>query len=97
MALESFETRRFQEKTSAIIDHANRIIAEYQLLGFILTLRQLFYQFVSRALIPNTQKDYKRLGDVIKNARRAGLLDWESIEDRTRNMRGALRGTARRR
>ena len=87
MALESFETRRFQEKTSAIIDHANKIIAEYHLRGFVLTLRQLFYQFVSRALIPNTQQDYKRLGDVIKNGRRAGLIDWEAIEDRTRNVR----------
>ena len=89
MALESFETRRFQAKTAALVDSANSIIAEYQARGFTLTLRQLYYQFVSRALIPNTQQDYKRLGDVVKNGRRAGLIDWEAIEDRTRNMRGS--------
>jgi hypothetical protein len=83
---ELFEARRFHEKTAAIIDRANEIIAEYQALGFILTLRQLFYQFVSRALIENRQSEYKRLGDIVKNGRRAGL---EAIEDRTRNMRGS--------
>jgi hypothetical protein len=50
-------------------------------------LRQLFYQFVARSLIDNRQSEYKRLGDVIKNGRRCGLIDWDAIEDRTRNMR----------
>ncbi len=87
MTLESFEARHFQAKTAAMIDHANSIIAEYQARGFTLTLRQLYYQFVARSLIDNKQSEYKRLGDVIKNGRRAGLIDWEAIEDRTRNMR----------
>jgi hypothetical protein len=52
------------------------------------------YQFVSRALIPNTQQDYKRLGDVVKNGRRAGLIDWEAIEDARATCAGALHGTA---
>jgi hypothetical protein len=87
MSLESFEARRFQAKTATLIEHANAIIAEYQARGFTLTLRQLFYQFVARSLIDNKQSEYKRLGDVIKNGRRAGLIDWGAIEDRTRNMR----------
>jgi hypothetical protein len=41
---------------------------------------------VSRALIPNTVRAYKGLGDVISNARLAGLIDWDLIEDRTRNL-----------
>jgi hypothetical protein len=87
MALESFETRRFHASTRALIDHANRIIAQYQAQGFILTCRQLFYQFVARMLIANGQSEYKRLLTVIRNGRRAGLIDWEAIEDRTRFMR----------
>ena len=87
MTLELFEARRFQAKTAAMIDHANSIIAEYQARGFTLTLRQLYYQFVARSLIDNKQSEYKRLGDVIKNGRRCGLIDWDAIEDRTRNMR----------
>lgn len=35
----------------------------------------------------NTQKNYKRLGDIISDARLAGLIDWDAIEDRTRELR----------
>jgi hypothetical protein len=33
----------------------------------------------------NTQKNYKRLGDIIGNARMAGLIDWDAITDRHRS------------
>jgi hypothetical protein len=57
--------------------------------GFTLTLRQLFYQFVSRPALglANTVEDYKRLGRTVTDARRGGLIDWDAIEDRTRNVR----------
>lgn len=79
--------RRFNKKSSIIIDYANEIIEEYQAQGFTLTLRQLYYQFVSRNLMPNTQKDYGTLGSIINAARLAGLVDWEAIVDMTRNLR----------
>ena len=47
--------------TVETVDQANSIIAEYQAQGFRLTLRQLFYQFVSRELIENSQREYNRL------------------------------------
>jgi hypothetical protein len=90
MTCETFETRRFTANTLELIDHANRIIREYQALGFTLTLRQLYYQFVARSLLENEQLEYKRLGRVIKDARRAGLIDWTAIEDRTRNVRSSV-------
>ena len=70
----------------AIVEAANQIIEDYSAQGFRLTLRQLYYQFVSRDLFANTVKNYKRLGNVIANARNAGLVDWDAIEDRTRNV-----------
>lgn len=76
----------FRSEALGIIDHANAIIREYLQAGFRLTLRQLFYQFVSRDLIPNQTKEYKRLGSIINNARLAGLIDWDAIEDRGRNL-----------
>jgi hypothetical protein len=88
MSREMFETRQFQTKSLDLIEGANAIIDEYQEQGFKLTLRQLFYQFVARELIANNQHEYKRLGSVIKNGRRAGLIDWDAIEDRTRNVHG---------
>ena len=39
---------------------------------------------MSKDLIANTTKSYKRLGNIVNDARLAGLIDWESIEDRTR-------------
>lgn len=77
----------FRPKALAAIAAANEIIAEYAEQGFDLTLRQLFYQFVSRGLIPNTQREYKNLGSVVNDGRLAGLIDWNAIVDRTRNLR----------
>jgi hypothetical protein len=80
--------KRFNRKATAMIENANKIIAEYSAAGFVLTLRQLYYQFVARELIPNNLKSYKTLGVTINNARLAGRVDWNAIEDRTRNLRG---------
>lgn len=76
--------KKFQSGTMQIIDKANDIISEYSDMGLSLTLRQLYYQFVSRDLIANKQSEYKRLGSIIRDARLAGLIDWRAIEDRTR-------------
>lgn len=70
----------------AIIDQANRILAEYQQRGIVVTLRQLYYQFVSRDIIPNKQSEYKRLGSIINDARLGGMIDWDFLQDRTRNL-----------
>lgn len=78
--------RRFAASSLVLIENANEIIEEYQAAGYLLTLRQLYYQFVSRDLIANRQQEYKRLGSVINDARMAGLIDWAAIEDRGRNL-----------
>jgi len=79
--------KSFSESSMYIISKANAIIDEYERQGFDLTLRQLYYQFVSRDLIPNRDTEYKRLGSIINDARLAGLIDWNAITDRTRNLR----------
>jgi hypothetical protein len=86
MAYEKFIDKNFQAKTLTIIEHAREITEDYKRRGFTLTLRQLFYQFVARDLLPNKQAQYKRLGNIVDEARQAGLLDWSTIEDRTRNV-----------
>ena len=83
----------FSKKTKDTIMQANHIIDEYALDGLRLTLRQLYYQFVSRDLLPNKQSEYKRLGSIISDARLAGLIDWDAIEDRTRNLQSHYHNT----
>lgn len=82
-----YQSVKFRPATKAKIDQANEIIAEYQAQGLDLTLRQLYYQFVSRGLIPNNDKEYDNLGGIVASARLAGLIDWDVIEDRTRFVR----------
>lgn len=82
----AYTSQKFNKATLDIIQKANQVIAEYMAKGFKLTLRQLYYQFVSRDWIPNKQKEYKRLGSIISNGRLAGLIDWDAIEDRGRNL-----------
>ncbi len=67
-----------------MIELVNEIINEYQQAGYILSLRQLYYQLVSRDIIPNKQNEYIKLSGILKIARMNGLTDWTAIEDRTR-------------
>ena len=84
---EAFIEKNFKPATMAVIVQAIEIIEEYQEQGYVLTLRQLYYQFVARDLIPNTQRSYDRLGRIINDARLTGYIDWDSIEDRTRSLK----------
>lgn len=77
----------FRPQSLALIDRVNSIINEYQSKGYSLTLRQVYYQLVARDVIPNNERSYKNLGNLISDGRMAGLIDWKAIEDRTRNLR----------
>lgn len=81
-----YKDLNLQPGTLKLVKTCNAIIAEYQAQGFTLTLRQLYYQLVSRDIIANRQREYKRLGSIVNDARLAGLIDWFAIEDRTRNL-----------
>lgn len=81
---QSYITCNFQPKKLELINTANKIIADYQAQGYRLTLRQLYYQFVSRDIIPNSERSYKNLGAAISDGRLAGMIDWSAIEDRVR-------------
>jgi len=82
-----YKQNRLGAAKLATINQANRILEEYAAQGYDLTLRQLYYQFVARDLIPNRQSEYKKLGDTINDGRLAGLVDWDHIVDRGRWLR----------
>lgn len=84
---EAFKEHKFNWKSLVTIDQANDILAEYAGMGFpAMTVRQIYYQMVARDMIENTLQSYKRIVSLLTNARESGLVDWESIEDRTRRM-----------
>ncbi|KKN68945.1 hypothetical protein LCGC14_0446300 [marine sediment metagenome] len=82
----AYEAWRPGAQARATVVEAESICAEYVEQGYDLTLRQLYYQFVSRGLLSNTQRSYSNLGTTVNRARLAGLLDWDYIVDRTRNL-----------
>lgn len=82
---EAFIEKRFSPSRLRTINTVNDILDEYAQQGFRLTLRQLYYQLVSRAMIENTVRSYKNLGNLVSDARQAGMIDWKMIEDRNRS------------
>jgi hypothetical protein len=83
---ECFIPRNFRPDGLKLIEQANAIIDEYMAQGFALTIRQLHYQFVARDLYANTPDNYKKLDRFMTWARDAGMVDWDAIEDRTREV-----------
>lgn len=67
-------------KTTALIDVAVAIL-EGQ---YPMTVRQLFYQIVSRAVLQNNDRCYKKVSRVMNKARQDGRCRWEYIVDRSR-------------
>lgn len=82
-----YEQHDFRGEARDLVEKADQIMAEYARDGYDLTLRQLYYQFVARAFLANNERNYKRLGSIINDARLAGLLDWDIMVDRTRELR----------
>ena len=66
------------------LNEINTIVEEYHAQGYKLTLRQLYYQLVSRDIIPNKPEEYSKLSGILVKGRMAGIVDWDAIEDRVR-------------
>jgi hypothetical protein len=80
--------KRVREDTLALIQWADRTATDYARRGFSLTLRQLYYQGVTQNLYPNSERSYKRLGNVVSDGRLLGLIDWNHLTDRHRETSG---------
>lgn len=76
---------KFQKASVQLLDKIKTILQDYEQKGIRITLRGLYYQLVSAGLIPNTEKSYKKISGLLTNARYASIVDWDAIEDRTRN------------
>lgn len=98
MPKEQFIEKRINDEKKLVIQRANTIIGTYRRQGMTLSLRQLYYQFIAKDLLPasfidpksgskNHPKSYTRLGDIIGDGRMLGLIDWNAIEDRGREFK----------
>ncbi len=83
----AYKNINFRAESLKLIELINGVINEYTSQGYDLTLRQVYYQIVARGYIPNNERSYKNVGNLINDARLAGLIDWNAIQDRTRYIR----------
>lgn len=90
----AYVDKSFQPNALALIRTMNGIVAEYVKQGYTLTVRQLYYQLVARDVIENTLNSYKRVAGLINDAKLAGLMDWDAMEDRTREFIARTRWTS---
>ncbi len=82
---QAYQDGKFRAASLKLIERMNSIIEEYLRDGYVMTVRQLYYQLVARGVIENTERSYKNTTDLVNNARLAGLMDWSAIADRTRD------------
>lgn len=84
---EKFREFRLSKANKERLALINEIIEEYKAEGYTLTLRQLYYQLVSRDVVANKQEEYTKLSKLLKEGRMSGVVDWSAIEDRLRQIR----------
>lgn len=81
---ETFVDKKFGSAASEMLGDICAILDSYAAQGYDLSLRQLYYQLVSRNLVANTERSYKNIGVLVSDARMAGIIDWDMINDRGR-------------
>jgi hypothetical protein len=72
-------------KQQALLEHVQLVLEELRDF-WPMTLRQLYYQLVARGVLENSLGKYKRLSELMTKARLGGLVPWEALEDRAREM-----------
>jgi len=70
-------------KTSSLITTAVSALEQHR----PMTVRQLFYQLVSRQVIENSRSAYQAVSNALVTARKSGEIPWQWIEDRLRRPR----------
>ena len=71
------------KKTVEMIEVSKAILTEIR----PMTVRQVYYQLVSRQVIKNSRCQYQAVSKALVNARREGIIPWDWIEDRLRRPR----------
>ena len=71
------------KKTERIIKIAYEILSAFN----PMTVRQVYYQLVSRQVIKNNRNQYQAVSNALVKARQEGIISWDWMEDRLRRPR----------
>ncbi len=81
---EKFIERKFYSKSRQLLTHILGMVDKYTAEGYKLTSRQICYQLLTKNIIAGSE--FGKIETLINNARLTGLIDWDAIEDRSREM-----------
>jgi len=70
-------------RTEALLEVAVEVLEEHN----PMTVRQVYYQLVSRQVVENNRTQYQAVSNVLVAARKDGTIPWQWIEDRLRRPR----------
>lgn len=70
-------------KTLRIVEQAQEILSAFN----PMTVRQVYYQLVSRQVVENSRTAYQSVSNALVDARLDGAIPWQWIEDRLRRPR----------
>jgi hypothetical protein len=71
-------------KTQLVLDAAVAVVSESE---SAMTVRQVYYQLVSRQVVENNRSQYQAVSKLLVKARQDGTIRWDAIEDRLRRPR----------
>ena len=83
---QSYGKMRLRDETKRLIADINVIINRYMAQGYTLSVRQVYYQLVAADMIKNNLNSYQKVAQAINDGRMSGMIDWDAIEDRNRNI-----------
>lgn len=83
---ELFVDKKFGAEAEVLLAHIEEVLVRYADQGYDLSLRQLYYQLVAANIVPNSERSYKNIGNLVSDARLAGRIDWDMIADRARTV-----------
>jgi hypothetical protein len=75
--------KRPHPESAHLIAVIRRILEEHKQFGK-LTVRQVYYQLVSRGVIENSKSSYQKYVNHLTTGRKGGVIPWDAFEDRTR-------------
>lgn len=80
----TYKTWNPRTKTRELLDAAINAIDEEVAQGYKVSVRQVYYKLVAFNVVGNNPNSYQRVCRMLADARRAGMVDWDHIEDRGR-------------
>lgn len=88
MTFRAYRQDNLRPSTLATIERINEVLADAERDSVRMSLRQIYYKFVKNDWVPNSDREYKKLGDALDAGRMNGLISWTAIVDMNRSLYG---------